>query len=90
MGTNRFELGTVVQTPGVRDLDPSGAQTDWLLQRHASGDWGSVTSDDAKENDSALLVKGMLLSKYKVNGQFVWIITDPGHTVTTILLPSEY
>jgi hypothetical protein len=90
MGTPRLELGTIVQTPGVRDLDPSGAQVNWLLQRHAAGDWGSVPPDDAEQNEAALRERGMVMSKYEVNGEPIWIITDHGHTVTTVLLPSEY
>jgi hypothetical protein len=89
MAFDRFELGTIVQTPDARDLDPSGDQIDWLLQRHASGDWGSVPPDDAKQNELALLDKGMVMSQYQVNGEPVWIITDHGHAVTTVLLPSE-
>lgn len=90
MESPRFKLGMIVQTPGVRELDPSGAQIDWLLQRHAAGDWGSVTPDDAEQNESALLDKGMVMSQYQVNSAPVWIITDHGHEVTTVLLPSEH
>jgi hypothetical protein len=90
MAGKRFDLGTIVQTPGISVLDPSGTQIRWLLDRHASGDWGLVPLDDAEENEAALPEKGMVMSKYMINSREVWIITDRGHAVTTVLLPSEY
>jgi hypothetical protein len=49
-----------------------------------------VPLDDAEENEAALPEKGMVMSKYMINSREVWIITDRGHAVTTVLLPSEY
>jgi hypothetical protein len=61
------------------------------LARHFNGDWGEVGKDDWEQNDRMVADKGMILSAYKIaTGEKIWIITDPGHEVTTILLPEEY
>ncbi len=65
-----------------------------FLERHLSGDFGDLGSEDIQSNINDIKRKGMVLSKYRVRtpkGQTisVYVITDPGHHQTTILLPSE-
>jgi len=61
-----------------------------LLDRHRMGDWGELDAHDKRVNDDALSIRGRLLSVYLYNGKRVWIITDDGWEVTTVLLPEEY
>lgn len=88
----RFGLGVVVATPGalelLGDFEVSPSE---LLERHASGDWGDVPSEDARENEYSLKQGFRLLSSYPLTGgERVWIITEADRSSTCILLPSEY
>ena len=61
------------------------------LRRHRSGDWGMVCPEDWKSNDRARREQGMVLSAYEsANGTKFFVITDPGHEITTLLLPEDY
>lgn len=87
----KFSSPTIMMTQGVgsafSDEDPSGA----YLARHFHGDWGDIGEDDQAQNDASIKTKDMILSAYTTeSGTKIWIITDPGHEVTTILLPEEY
>ena len=88
----RFELGVVVATPGALEvlgnLEVSPSE---LLERHASGDWGDVPPEDARENEYALNHGFRVMSSYSLpTGERVWIITEADRSSTCILLPSEY
>lgn len=97
MATHSFHdgrsAGHVVITQGVQPLaaDPvRGIEVGNCLLRHLKGDWGDVPDEDKASNDVSFKTKNMLLSAYTVHGTAIWIITDPGWEVTTILLPDEY
>lgn len=49
-----------------------------------------VTSEDAKLNKYGVMHRDRILSAYEVGGERLWVITDAGHQVTTLLLPEEY
>ena len=87
-----FALGNVVATPGALDLlDRTATNAAELLQRHQSGDWGSVPPEDAALNDYSVTHAGRLLSSYPLTeSERLWIITEWDRSVTTLLLPSEY
>ena len=87
-----FELGHVVMTPGVADLNVDVAP---LLARHAHGDWGELDSFDKQQNDTAVKEGYRILSAYDVpisNGETerIWLITESDRSATSLLLPSEY
>ena len=88
-----FELGHVVMTPGVADLNINIAS---FLARHVRGDWGeALDSHDKQQNDIAVKEGYRILSAYNVptgNGETtrIWVITEADRSVTTALLPSEY
>lgn len=88
-----FDLGHVVMTPGVADLNIDIAP---FLARHAQGDWGeSLDSFDRQQNDIAVKEGYRILSAYEAptgNGETerIWIITEADRSATTALLPSEY
>ncbi len=61
------------------------------LVRHSRCDWGDVCEEDRKVNERGVLEEGMILSSYQsAKGVRFWVITDPGHEVTTVLLPEDY
>ena len=77
-------------------LEASGQEPSFFLDKHVSGDWGSVDADDARANDAAVKTGERILSIFKtLLGVEVWVMTDGADDVgnraaTTILLPSEY
>jgi hypothetical protein len=89
-------LGRVFATPGLRNT----CGLAWLhecLARHARGDWGSVSQEDAEANDRAVMLGGRVFSEYPLgpNGEAasassLWIITDADRVLTTCLLPTEF
>lgn len=87
-----FHLGRLVATPQALEvLEQHGIAPLSLLKRHASGDWGDVSKDDAMANQAALQSGSRLLSAYRIGSDTkVWVITEADRTVTTLLLPSEY
>ncbi len=88
----RFELGVVCATPGALDLlreYPEAAAN--VLSRHASGDWGEVCAEDARENERSVRHGWRILSAYTLaTGEKVWIITEADRSSTCILRPEEY
>jgi hypothetical protein len=92
MKAPRFDLGTVVATPGALEaliLVRESPAT--FLARHAVGDWGDLGEDDRRENDRSLDYGCRLLSAYQLpDGSKIWIITEADRSSTTILLPGEY
>jgi hypothetical protein len=88
----RFELGIVVATPGALEvLGALEVSPSMLVERHASGDWGDVPSEDARENEYSLKQGFRLLSSYPLPGrERVWIITEADRSSTCLLLPREY
>jgi hypothetical protein len=93
MAASLFDLGHVVATPGAMELLVSAGESPArLLERHASGDWGVVPSEDARENERSLKYGFRILSSYPVgeDGERVWVITEADRSSTCLLLPSEY
>ncbi|MCI0659992.1 MAG: hypothetical protein L0220_02855 [Acidobacteria bacterium] len=87
-----FDLGAIVATPGALEaLVESGERAETFLQRHVSGDWGELSTDDAEENKLSLKEGFRLLSAYVLSsGQRIWVLTEADRSVTTILLPEDY
>jgi hypothetical protein len=89
----RFELGQLVATPGALEvLGQLEISPSELLERHASGDWGDISAEDARENELSVREGFRIVSSYSVGeeGRKVWIITESDRSSTCILLPSEY
>ncbi|RKE24452.1 hypothetical protein B0G76_8340 [Paraburkholderia sp. BL23I1N1] len=88
-----FPLGRLLATPGAIDLlDRTGTNATSLLHRHQCGDFGDLCASDVQANRDAILIGARILSCYEIDTRRapVWIITESGRRVTTILLPSEY
>ena len=93
----KFELGTVVATPGALEaLEASGQSPAEFLKRHVQLEQGVLDSEDHELNGEAVKDGSRILSAYKtIKGVKLWIITeaedDNGHrSATTLLLPEEY
>jgi hypothetical protein len=94
----RIKLGKTVFTAGVHNRiieDTSGEFAKFVmmsLASHAGGDWGDVGAEDKRTNDAAIHDDNQgLQSVYHCESQpTIWIITDPGREVTTVLYPDEY
>ncbi len=87
-----FRLGQIVATPGALEaLGSAGISAGELLARHAVGDWGDLTVEDARENDFSVEHGLRILSSYPLpTGAKLWIITESDRSATTLLLPEEY
>jgi hypothetical protein len=89
-----FELGRIVATPNlIESLEARGlhALLRTTIHRHALGDWGDVSAEDAQANTDALKHHDRLFSVYKVDDDLtIWIITEADRSVTTALLPEDY
>ena len=88
----KFPLGQIMITPGALDaLNTAGEVAAHFLGRHASGDWGTVPPEDAKENEFSLTRHLRLMSAYTLStGVKIWIITESDRSITTVLLPEDY
>ena len=85
----KFPLGEVVITANaIGQLDSLAVSA--ALGRHASGDWGEVCPEDAKENELSLVEGFRLLSVYRSGDVKFWIITEADRSITTVLLPDDY
>jgi|SaaInlV_100m_DNA_2_1039680.scaffolds.fasta_scaffold140290_2 hypothetical protein len=87
-----FNLGQVVATPGALAMLAGNGQTpSEFISRHHNREQGELGNEDHQANDESVKSKGQILSVFKAKDESkVWVITDPGHEVTTVLLPSEY
>jgi hypothetical protein len=93
-----FELGSILGTGGALEAC-SFEYLGQCLARHAAGDWGEVSEQDAASNREAVKAGFRILSAYPIDpkkpckgyGQnTVWIITEADRSITTFLLPEEY
>jgi hypothetical protein len=82
----------VQMTPGARKaFEETGDNPEKFLDRHFSEDFGESPAEDLDMNRHGAKTGGMVMSIYSLsNGTTIWIITDDGHEMTTLLLPEEY
>lgn len=89
-GRARFSLGRTLSTPGALAA-LTGEEMFGALRRHATGDWGDCSAEDAAANDQALLDGSRVFSVYHTeSGLKFWVITEADRSATTVLLPEEY
>ena len=93
----KFELGTVVATPGALEaLEASGQSPNEFLKRHLQREQGDLCDEDHELNGEAVKDGSRILSAFKTSkGIKLWLITEAengnGHrSATTLLLPEEY
>ena len=87
-----FPLGRTVATPGALEaLTRTGTSPSELLDRHVTGDWGDVNTEDWEANERDLIDDERLLSVYHLeDGTKLYVITEWNRAVSTLLLCSEY
>lgn len=87
-----FRLGDIYITPGAQAaLMAYAVNPTTLLDRHATGDWSNLSSDDIKANHDAVAGGARVFSSYHIAPKFrIWIITEADRASSTILLPEEY
>lgn len=86
----KFSLGQTVITSNAQSR-LTNADVLTALKRHTARDWGEVCEDDRIENELSLREGFRLLSVYHSEaGEKSWSITETDHSVTTVLLPSDY
>lgn len=87
-----FPLGQVVATPGaLAALQKAGQGPHDFLSQHMCGEWGDLSDEDRRENETSLEHGFRLLSSYRTAaGEKVWVITEADRSATTLLLPEEY
>ena len=91
MTATKLPLGHVVATPGaLAALAAAGRTPAELIERHRTGDWGDVSAEDARLNDSAVRDGDRILSAYLVGGERLWVISEADRSATCVLLPGEY
>lgn len=91
-GTMLFDAGFVTRTPGaLMALILAGVSETSLIERHQSGDYGSLSSADKDGNNEAIERGGRIFSAYQVSAEArVLVITEMDLGATTmLLLPSE-
>lgn len=96
----RFETGRLLATPGALDvLQRLQLDAVSLLIRHVSGNWGDVSPEDARANETAIKQGLRIMSVYvlpmgtEVSSEStakLWVITEADRSATTLLLPEEY
>ena len=84
-----FSLGVCTATRGAGDTLESHQMMN-MLKRHSTGDFGELCEEDIKVNMDSIKYGARVLSKYTVNGNEYYVITEADRTVTTILLTDEY
>jgi hypothetical protein len=87
-----FPLGRIAATPGaLKALREAGQQAIDFVSRHAQGDWGEVSAEDAEENELSIKKGCRIMSVYMTSDfETIWVITEADRSATTLLLPSEY
>ena len=78
------------QAGGPQGFQAAGQTPQEFLQRHASGDWRSLSQDDGKENEKSLGRGFCLSSAYHLNnGITFWVVTEADRRTATFRLPSK-
>jgi hypothetical protein len=85
----KFHPGQTVVTAAAHEL-LSEEQMFAMLTFHLSGDWGELCAEDKRANEDALKYGNRILSRYMVNDEPFYVITEHDRSVTTILRVSDY
>lgn len=86
-----FDLGQIVGTPAaLKLLEENGLSFSAMLYRHQSLESSELCAEDRQANIDAVKNGDRVFSRYSVNGQKLYIITEWDRSYTTILLAEEY
>lgn len=86
-----FEPGEIVETTGALELlKRYNLHPIRLLARDLFGDWGDVSTSDARTNDQALIDQARIVSSYLLpGGERLWVVTECDRSITKFMLPNE-
>jgi len=71
-------------------LENMGCNAEELAERHASGDWGTISEQQRISNCQSQISGGPILSSYRLsNMAVIWIITSADRNTTAVLTPSD-
>lgn len=89
---NLFPLGAVLVRPGAAEaLARADMSVSVLLDRHMTGDWGSVRTRDRLGNEGAVQDGRAIVSAYTLHtGDRIIVITSSDRQRTIALLAQEY
>lgn len=93
MPPSLFSLGQILSSPEALDIMlAEGIDPKELLARHATGDWGDISNEEARENDLSVRTCMPIVSSYNLprTQQQIWITTEADRTQTMFSLPQEY
>ena len=85
----KFRPGSIVGTAAIVN-DLTEDQIHVLLDRHFTGDWGDLCSEDKFLNECAVNEGERILSAYDGYDKKIYIVTEADRSVTTILYAEEY
>lgn len=93
----RFKFNTpAVATAGVNDKMKNDFKfyqfVHDCIYLHFSGNFGQISADSVEANNYGIDHKERVFSNYvNIDHNYkIWIITDSGHEMTTVLFPDEY
>ena len=94
----KFQLGKIeISFFAQMYIERAGQKAEEFLARHQGGNWGEVCDEDKKANDKAIKNEGcpgkqqQVLSSFVTSfNEYIWIITEPDRSRTTILVPYEF
>lgn len=96
----KFETGRIVITSQVDQLMEEDISFRKFVQlsvgRFLWGDWGDVSEEDQARNEQAVKNGERIFASYAKHGLTdgekyrIWIITEAGRILTTIMFPYEY
>jgi len=96
-GDTEFDLGLLVTTPGAMDLirahsTDAGRVVEHLVARHATGDWGEVDAEDARDGDRILSSYALVCADEHCGyvDHRLWLLTEADRSYTTLLRPEDY
>ena len=82
------------QTRGINDAVATSEQfakeITAAICKFFAGDWGDTCASDTRLNDNALANGERIVALYNTSKGRVFIITEHGHEITTILFGHEY
>ncbi|MDU8924302.1 hypothetical protein RYD26_05165 [Pasteurellaceae bacterium LIM206] len=84
-----LQLGKVIATNAVSDL-LSASTIHRLIEKQLNYDWGEVSQYDWLLNDDAARQHGNVVAMHHVEGEKVFMVTEPSNHLTTILFGYEY
>ena len=90
----KFQIGQLVATRRINDdmaKDKVFAnEITMCLTRFKNCDWGDTSDNDKMLNDDAAASGDRILAAYETTKGRIWILTEQGGMVTTVLYPDEY